>query len=69
MKGTYRIFDGRSDKARFLVCPACNTCRGMTVKVFAHSVLKDVPVYCRVCRRQWMTDYKNGVETVSCEEE
>jgi hypothetical protein len=61
----YRIFEHRSTVAKFLICPTCNSNKGMTVKVLPQTVLIQCPVFCRCCKMQYMIDYKDGIETVT----
>ena len=60
----FKLFSGRtSSEAHFLICPLCGReGQGMTVKVYAQSVLRDVPVYCRKCKKQYIIDYADGIE-------
>lgn len=63
----FKLFTAKtSSEAHFLICPLCSReGKGMTVKVYAQSVLRDVPVYCRKCKKHYIIDYADGIETVT----
>lgn len=63
----FKLFTAKtSSEAHFLICPFCSReGKGMTVKVYAQSVLRDVPVYCRKCKKHYIIDYADGIETVT----
>jgi len=62
MEKTEKIMScGGMNDAKALRCPVCSSKTDVWVRYT--SVLTNVPVWCRHCRRSYDTDYSEGVQT------